>query len=112
MAYLSELMLLLEPFLLSYVVYLSFALQSPMLFVGSYMAITAYVLSTIWPDEHLTLKEKIHLSRYAPTMYFIFYIMDLIQLIAIFRCLANPKKLLLKVETDGRWVSPERQGFN
>lgn len=111
MAYLSEVLLLLEPFMLIYVVYLSFLLHSLTLFVGSYMVITAYVLSVIWPDEHFSLKEKVQLSSYAPIMYFVFYIMDIIQIAAIVRCLANPKKLTLKIHTDGRWISPERHGF-
>ena len=111
MAYLSEAMLVLEPFILLYVLYLSIVLQSFALFAGSYMVITAYVLFTIWPDEHYSNKEKMRLSMYAPIMYFLFYIMDVVQLVAVFRCLASPKKLALKVETDGRWVSPERKGF-
>lgn len=111
MAYIGELLLLFEPFVLSYVVYLSFVLGSPILFIGSYLVITAYVILTIVNDEHFSVREKLHLITYAPVVYFLFYIMDLVQVIAIIRCLLHPKQLLLKTTTDGRWVSPERVGF-
>ncbi|HMT18899.1 MAG TPA: glycosyltransferase family 2 protein [Candidatus Saccharibacteria bacterium] len=111
MAFLGEILLMLEPVILAYVLYLSISIGSPVLFVGSYVVITAYILQTVWSDEHYSLREKLQMSYYAPAMYFLFYIMDFVQLAAIFRCLVNPKKVLRLVETDGRWVSPERHGF-
>ncbi len=111
MAFLGELLLLLQPILLTYVLYLSVKIGSPLLFIGSYVVITAYILMTIWFDEHYSLKDKFQMSMYAPAMYFLFYIMDFVQLSAIIKCLLHPKQMLLKVQTDGRWVSPERHGF-
>jgi cellulose synthase/poly-beta-1,6-N-acetylglucosamine synthase-like glycosyltransferase len=112
MAYLGEVLLLMEPLLLGYVLYLSVLLRSPLMFVGSYMVISAYILLTVWTDEHYTAREKWHMTSYAPVMYFFFYIMDLVQFVAIVKCILHPKQMLLKAKTDGRWVSPERQGLS
>lgn len=111
MAFFSEFMLLLQPFILAYVAYLSFVYDTPQLFVGAYMTITLYVLWNIWPDEHSSWIQKLKMSIYAPIIYFVFYIMDAVQVIAIVRCLSQPSKLALKgSKTGGHWVSPERSG--
>lgn len=112
MAFFSELMLLVQPFLLLYVVYLSIVFKTPQLFWGAYITITAYVLWAIWPDEHVSYKRKLSLSIYAPVMYFIFYIMDLVQIIAIIRCLVNPRQIFRKTAPVSNWISPERAGEN
>lgn len=108
MALFSEFVLLIEPILLVYIVYLSIVKQTPFAMIGAYMTITLYVLWTIWPDEHTKIKDKFRLSLYAPIMYFVFYVMNLVQLLAIVRCLKDNKKVLRKVETGGAWISPER----
>lgn len=109
MAIIGEIMLLLQPFVLGYVVYLSFIYHTTGLFLGAYLTITLYVLWTVLADEHMTTKHKLSLSLYSPTMYFIFYIMDLVQIIAIFRIMLHPKKFLQNGE-GGSWISPERTG--
>jgi cellulose synthase/poly-beta-1,6-N-acetylglucosamine synthase-like glycosyltransferase len=106
----SELVLLIEPLLLGYIVYLSIVNQNPMSIFWAYITITLYVLWTLWPDEHLDLKSKARLSMYAPIMYFAFYIMNVVQLVSIIRCLINHRQMLRKVQTGGAWVSPERAG--
>lgn len=110
MAYIGELILVMQPFLLGYLAYLSIHYQTTALFIGAYFTITLYVLWTIWPDEHSKLKRKLSLSFYAPVMYFIFYVMDLVQIAAIFKVLESPKQIFHTGKGGGRWVSPERAG--
>jgi cellulose synthase/poly-beta-1,6-N-acetylglucosamine synthase-like glycosyltransferase len=108
MAYLSEVLLLLEPFLLVYLFYLSFTYNTNALFVGAYVTITIYVLMGIWPDEHMGIGKKIVQSLYAPIMYFVFYIMDVVQIASIISVLAKPKKMLRKGYTASNWTPPAR----
>jgi cellulose synthase/poly-beta-1,6-N-acetylglucosamine synthase-like glycosyltransferase len=109
MAFLGEFMLLLEPLILVYILYMSVVYRTPMLFFGAYVTITLYVLWTIWPDEHSNFRRKLQLSSYAPIMYFVFYIMDIVQIAAIFRIIISPKKVI-KRGGAGNWTSPERSG--
>jgi poly-beta-1,6-N-acetyl-D-glucosamine synthase len=111
MAFFSEFMLLMQPLVLGYVVYLSIAYDTPALFLGAYLTITLYVLLTLWPDEHTTVRRKLAKSLYAPFLYFAFYIMDTVQVVAIIRCLVNPKQIARKSGTQHiAWTPPARVG--
>lgn len=109
MALLSEVTLLLSPLALTYAVYWSLTTQTAGLVIGAYATITAYTLLTVWMDENLTRRERARLSIYAPTAYFLFYIMDLVQLTAALRCIANARGLFKRPEIN-TWKSPERAG--
>lgn len=108
LAIVGELILLIEPLLLIYVIYMSVLLMNPWTVVGAYLTICGYILWSLWPDEHLQTKNKWRLSAYVPIMYFSFYVMNAVQLVAILRCLKDYKKVLRRVDTGGAWVSPAR----
>jgi cellulose synthase/poly-beta-1,6-N-acetylglucosamine synthase-like glycosyltransferase len=110
MALFGELILLLEPVVLGYVLYSTIILGNLNLIVGAYTTITIYVWLTLWPDEHLNLRNRIRLSLYVPVVYFIFYIMNLVQLVAVIRCLIKLPHLLGSRQTVGHWISPRRIG--
>jgi len=110
MAFLGELLLLLEPLLLGYIIYLSFLFHNPSILFGAYITITLYILWNLWPDEHTSWLHKLQLTVYAPFMYFVFYTMNVVQYAAIIRCLFNYKQVLRQGESVGNWVSPERSG--
>lgn len=110
MAFIGELLLLMEPLALGYVTYLSVKYFTPGLILAAYMSITAYLLLVIWPDEHMNVKGKIKASLYVPFLYFIFYIMNAIQLISILRCLKNHKTVTRLSVGHTSWISPKRAG--
>ncbi|QOD02549.1 glycosyltransferase [Pseudarthrobacter sp. BIM B-2242] len=109
MAVLSEFTLLVSPLAWTYAAYWSVVTQTPALVLGAYATITAYTLLTIWMDENLSVSERARLSVYAPTAYFLFYVMDLVQLSAAFRCIARSKGLFKRSEHT-TWKSPQRAG--
>ncbi|MGY1762706.1 glycosyltransferase family 2 protein [Geodermatophilus sp. SYSU D00779] len=110
MAVLSEFTLLVSPLAWTYAVYISLSQHSPALVVGAYATITAYTLLTIWMDETLSRRACLRLSVYAPTAYFVFYIMDLIQLTAIIRCMVRARSLTRGTDVGSTWSSPKRAG--
>jgi cellulose synthase/poly-beta-1,6-N-acetylglucosamine synthase-like glycosyltransferase len=110
MAFLSELILLVQPFLLTYLVFLSIHAHTIGLFLGAYVTLTIYTLWTILPDEHSTGRHKLTMSMYAPVLYFFFYIMDFIQIVSIVRCLMHPSQLARRTKNESIWVSPKRVG--
>lgn len=110
MAFLGEVMLLMEPIVFIYVAYVCFQLTDLSLLAGAYVTITGYLLWNIMPDEHMSLKNKLSMGAYAPAMYFIMYLMNVVQMVAIVRCLINPKKMLRRGDIKGSWLSPERTG--
>lgn len=109
MAFVSELMLLLEPLILLYLIYVSIYYHTAAILLGAYLIITVYVLWTVWPDEHLSLKEKFLMSLQALEMYVLFYAMDLVQINAIIRCLIRHDEVVNRTSS-ATWVSPSRAG--
>jgi len=109
MALLSEFTLLVSPLAWTYAVYWSLATHTPALILGAYATITAYTLLTVWMDENLTVRERGRLSVYSPTAYFLFYIMDLVQLTAAIRCILRSRGLFRRPEIN-TWKSPQRAG--
>ena len=110
MAFIGELLLLMEPLALGYVTYLSVRYFTPALVVAAYMSITAYLLLVIWPDEHMSAKGKLKASLYVPFLYFIFYIMNAVQLISVIRCIKNHKTVTGLSAGHTTWISPKRAG--
>ena len=109
MALLGEFTLLVSPLAWTYAVYWSLVTQTPALILGAYATITAYTLLTVWMYENLTARERVRLSMYAPTAYFLFYIMDLVQLTAALRCIARSRGLFRRPKIN-TWKSPQRAG--
>ncbi len=110
MAFLAEVLLIIEPLIVLYLVALSVSQLSFGLLFGAYLAISGIILITLWSDEHISTKRKASLSLYVPAMYFVFYIMNVVQIIAIIRCLVRPKRLLGEPENGSVWKSPLRLG--
>jgi cellulose synthase/poly-beta-1,6-N-acetylglucosamine synthase-like glycosyltransferase len=110
MAFISEFALLFAPIIWGYVLYTTLSQQSIILIAGAYLTITVYTLITIWFDEHLSLRIRLHLTFYAPIAYFLFYVMDIVQLIAIIKCIGKAPTLLNGNTDHAVWISPERIG--
>jgi len=110
MAFIGEVILLFEPLVLAFVIYACLQLGSLSLIIGAYLTITLYLVWNVMPDEHMPLKKKLAMVGYAPVMYFIMYIMNVVQLVAVVRCIANYKQVLRRERATSVWVSPERSG--
>jgi cellulose synthase/poly-beta-1,6-N-acetylglucosamine synthase-like glycosyltransferase len=108
MAFLGELIVLLEPLVLAYVLYICLQLASLSFIIGAYVFITVYLLWNLLPDEHMSTREKLRMSGYAPVMYFIMYLMNIVQIVAIVRCIINYRQVTRKVKTHSTWKSPTR----
>ncbi|NCU31218.1 glycosyltransferase family 2 protein [Candidatus Saccharibacteria bacterium] len=110
MAFLGELIVLTEPFLVIYIVYLSVIALSLQNLFGAYILITLYLLWNIWPDEHLSFRKKLRMTGNTPVMYFVFYIVNFVQLTAVIRCLINFRQVVHLQPMGSVWISPERSG--
>lgn len=112
MAFISEIILLFAPLIWGYVLYITFSQQTAILVGGAYLTISLYMLLTIWFDEHLRLTHRLHLSMYVPIAYFLFYMMDVVQLVAIVKCLRKSRTLAGGSGSVActTWASPERIG--
>lgn len=107
-SYVAEVLLVLEPLLIGFGIFLTIKSGNMVLFASSYLLLTMFSSYVLWTDEHLKLRQKFKLSLYAPTIYFLLYIMSFVQISAIFKCLANTDKIMSG--EGGAWVPPVRSG--
>lgn len=110
MAILSEFVLLLAPIAWGYVLYMTLLQYNLTLILGAYATITLYMLLTIWFDENLHMVGRMRLTGYALISYFLFLLMDFVQLIDIAKCLRRTRPLLQQRPTASTWGSPARSG--
>ena len=110
MALLTEATMLLLPLTWAYAIYLTISEKSLLLLLGAYLTVTLYTFLTLWYDEHLSIIERLYLTIYVPIAYFIFYIMDVIQIVAVAKCLFKARQLATKEDSEVVWKSPERIG--
>lgn len=110
MAFLSEVTLLVLPLVWLYGLYVTLNERSLLLVFGAYLLISSYALVTLWYNTHLHWGERLKLTAYVPIMYFLFYVMDIIQIAAVLQCLAKARPLFARKRTASTWVSPPRLG--
>lgn len=110
MAIISEFILLLAPFAWGYVLYMTLLQYNLTLIIGAYLTITLYTFLTIWLDENLHAIGRMRLTIYALISYFLFLLMDIVQLIDIAKCLRRTRPLLQQRPTASTWRSPARSG--
>jgi len=108
MAILSEVLLMLEPLILGYIIYLSIAFHTLGIIFGAYLTITLYIMMVLWSDEHLPTKDKLKMSVSALWIYALFYIMDVVQTAAMIKSLRLYKKIIHRGSDLSTWVSPKR----
>jgi len=110
MAIISEVVLLFTPLIWAYVMYLSLSEHSWQFVSGAYLTITIYTFISLWFDEHIVGWHRVRLSLYVPVMYVAFYIMDVIQFVAVVQCALRMRRLVRRKDAISTWISPERAG--
>lgn len=104
----GELLLLLEPFLISYFIYLAIAFHKPILYGISWAAVSFLLAFAVWGDDQLPIRKKFRMTLFIPIMYNLLYVMTFIQIGAMFKSVFNYRKITGKTVIRGSWKPPER----
>jgi cellulose synthase/poly-beta-1,6-N-acetylglucosamine synthase-like glycosyltransferase len=108
----QEFFLFLEPLVIGYLFYTSIHYRNPMTVIFVATIISIYLLLAVWSTEHLSVKEKVRLSVLAPTMYFLIYLLTLVEYFSLVLSLAKVHKLRESIAAEfTTWKSPERSGI-
>ncbi len=110
MAIISEFTLLLLPLVWLYALYITLNEHTLLLLTGAYLLISSYTLLTLWYNSQLRWRERLQLTVYVPIMYFLFYIMDVVQIISVIHCLVKVRSIINTNHGASTWVSPTRLG--
>ena len=104
----TELLLLLEPIMMSYFLYLAITNQNYWLYFVSSLTLSAILLLAIWGDEHIRWPERLQMTLLVPIMYPLYYVLSIIQVIAMFVAMRNYRIIASKTKLLGRWQPPAR----
>ncbi len=111
-AVVQEFFLFCEPLIIGYLLYSSIKYQNPMTMIIVASIISTYLLLAVWSTEHLSKLEKTRLSIIAPTMYFLIYLLTLIEYVSLVISVMKLHKLKESISNDFiTWKSPERSGI-
>lgn len=107
----GEFVLLLEPFLVAYIVFAALEYADPTSLLIVYGIVTTYIFFMLLGEDSETLKTKFSLSLVIPAMYFVLYILTLVELLALIKSIARSKQLFAKnQQKEVSWEHVERSG--
>jgi len=111
-ALLQELLFLLEPFIIAYILFVSVYYHDPSALAMAYVVITVYIWINVWSSNHLSIIERLKLSAGGMFMYALLYVLALVEYTALLQSLRRlrhlPKSLISERTS---WVSPERSAI-
>jgi poly-beta-1,6-N-acetyl-D-glucosamine synthase len=91
----SEVMLILEPFIMLSFLTFCLAAGNAGLFFGCYLSMSAVAVFTVISDEHLNRSDRIRLLLFSLVAYPFFYMMTSINVVAIMQTIKNLGRVLL-----------------
>lgn len=110
-AVLLELLFIIEPLVVTTILVTSIYYRNPTTLLAAVAVISLYVVINVWSTDHLSIKDKLRLSFFAPSMYLIMYLLAIVEYVALIQAIIKLPKLARSIT--GRrttWASPERSG--
>ena len=104
----SELLLLIEPFLLGMFLYVAIVAKDPTLFIYAGAVFTFITWLAIFSDEHLKFRTRIKLLLISPYMYITSFIMAAVQVTAALRSILGLRGIFGTKELSGAYTTTQR----
>jgi biofilm PGA synthesis N-glycosyltransferase PgaC len=106
---LMELLFILEPLVVTFIIFISIYYRSTTTFLFALLVISAYILTCVWSSSHLSVRDRLRLSFFAPSMYLVMYVLSVAEYAALLQSLVRLPKLPASIASHRTtWVSPER----
>lgn len=100
-----------EPLILGYFIFVSLRYGEVSIFATALVVLSVYLLSNVWSSGHLSLKDRIRLSFYAPAMYIAMYVLSAAEYYALVKSLLLAPRLKQSIQKKHvTWNSPLRKG--
>jgi cellulose synthase/poly-beta-1,6-N-acetylglucosamine synthase-like glycosyltransferase len=106
----GELVLLIEPLLVGYILYVSIAYADIVSLLSVYAIVTSFILLVLIGDPSETFKTKVNLSVFLPATYFVLYILTVVEFIALAKSIKGIKPLIKRIDVKSSWEHVERLG--
>jgi cellulose synthase/poly-beta-1,6-N-acetylglucosamine synthase-like glycosyltransferase len=111
-AIVQDLFFFFEPLVLGYFMYLTLGYGNYKIFTSALFVLTFYLLCNIWSSDHLSFRQKLRLSYYAPPMYLLMYVLSYAEYFALIKSLFLLPGLKASIKSRHiTWRSPSRRGL-
>lgn len=109
-AILQDIFFFAEPIVLAYFIYMSLRYADTSIFASAAIVLSIYLLVNLWSSGHLSIKERLRLTYYAPPMYLAMYILSFAEYFALIKSLILLPKLSDSIKRRHfTWQSPKRR---
>ncbi len=109
MTLLYEIGLLIEPLIIGYILYICFVSNDQATVALAICVFTTILILNTWASDHVSIKDRLRLSAYAPAMYIVLYALAIVDYLAMvqsaFKLRGLPESLRSGKTT---WKSPVR----
>lgn len=106
----GEFVLLIEPILVSYILFIVLRYGDLTSLVSVYIIVTSFIFLILLGEESESIKAKLGLSIALPVMYFLLYILSIVEFLALAKSLVGTRRLFRKDFAEGKWEHVERSG--
>jgi len=107
---LQDIIFIFEPLVISYFLYIMIRYDDLTIFLSALTVITIYLLCNVWATDHLSIRQRLRLTWYAPPMYILMYVLSFAEYYALIKSLVllpNLKRSIKKRHIT--WNSPARR---
>ncbi len=108
----GEFILLLEPFLVGYILWVTFMYSDVSSLMIVYGIVSSFVFLILLGENTETVRAKLLISVALPAAYFLMYILAVVELIALLQSFTNSKKIFHRSSMQSTWEHVERSGVN
>lgn len=109
----GEFTLLIEPFIILFFLVVGVYYQDATTILTAMLVITIYISLNVMLDDRETLKSKMRLLAITPVMYFTFFLLSFVELVALVRSIINSKTLKSNIKHgSASWKPVERSGVS
>lgn len=100
----------LEPLIVGYFIYVSVRYADTSIFRSASIVLSLYLIINIWSTAHLTIRQRLRLTYYAPPMYLAMYVLSYVEYYALIKALLLAPKLSASIKNRHiTWRSPARR---
>lgn len=109
-ALIGELILLLEPFLVGYILYVVLRFADLTSLISVYIIVTAFIFLTLLGEESESLRAKLGLALLLPLTYVLMYILTAVEFAALVKSARKSRELFRHEMAESSWEHVERSG--
>lgn len=106
----GEMILLIEPLLVGYILWVTFMYADVTSMVSVYVIVSSFIFLILLGEETETLKAKLLLSFVLPVAYFLMYILAVVEFLALIKSMIMSKEIFHRNSMQSTWEHVERSG--